>query len=85
MRYVIVFEYIADIINDVSSNTCLWKQIIDIKNEWDYIITRLLMITYSKASVNKISSKVNILVEKQEEVIRDTICVLENLNNFRSE
>ena len=85
MRYVIAFEYIADIINDVSSNVCLWKQIIDIKNEWDYIITRLLMVTYSKASVNKICSKVNILVEKQEEVIRDTICVLENLNNFRSE
>lgn len=81
MRYVIVFEYIADIINNVSSNTYLWNQIIDIKNEWDNIITRLLIITYSKASVNKISSIVNSLVEKQEEVIRDTICVLENINN----
>ena len=79
MRYIIIFEYIIDIVNALDSTNMLWNKIESIKNQWDYIITRMLMLTYSKTSVKKMGSKVNALIDKQEDVIKEVIGFLNNI------
>lgn len=77
MRYMILFDYLADIIVDLKPENSLCDSLLSLIRQWDAVITRLLMTSFSCTAVEKIMDRIIALIKEQEDILSKIIDYLE--------